>query len=101
MAQVSFGEAELLNDGWRFLRADSAWNIAETPDMKAPDYDDAQWRRVRLPHDWSVELPMSPDKGSCQGYLPGGIGWYRRHLELKPADGEVVYIYFEGVYNHA
>lgn len=79
-AQVSFGKAERLNDGWLFLRADSAWNIFETPDMKNADYDDRRWRRVTLPHDWGVELPMSPDKGSCQGYLPGGTGWYRKSL---------------------
>jgi len=101
---VSFGEAELLNDGWRFLRTDSAWNIAESPDMKHSDYDDSQWRRVTLPHDWSVELPMSPDKGSCQGYLPGGIGWYRKTLPdvlTEQTDGRLTFVYFEGVYNHS
>ena len=115
-AQVSFGKAELLNDDWRFLRVDSAWNNFETADMKLPDYDDSRWRRVTLPHDWGVELPMSPDKGSCQGYLPGGIGWYRRSLPLPPSKergnskapspfgegGERgFYIYFEGVYNYS
>ena len=69
-AQVSFGNAERLNDNWLFLRADSSWNIYESPNMRRPDFDDARWRRITLPHDWGVELPMSPDKGSCQGYLP-------------------------------
>ena len=103
LAQVSFGHAERLNDNWLFLRADSCWNIYESPDMKNVEFDDARWRRTTLPHDWGVELPMSPDKGSCQGYLPGGIGWYRRHLTLTPgaADDQRCYIYFEGVYNHS
>ena len=113
-AQVSFGHSQLLNDGWLFLRADSAWNIYESPDMKNPDYDDSQWRRVTLPHDWGVELPMSPDKGSCQGYLTGGTGWYRKHLTITGnTDGANMqshqegasdlrhYVYFEGVYNHS
>jgi len=115
-AQVSFGKAELLNDDWRFMRVDSAWNNFETADMKMPDFDDSRWRRVTLPHDWGVELPMSPDKGSCQGYLPGGIGWYRRSLPLTPSkkrgDSKATspfgeggergfYIYFEGVYNYS
>ena len=56
-AQVSFGSAERFNEGWLFLRADSAWNIFESPDMKNIDYDDSRWRRVTLPHDWGVELP--------------------------------------------
>ena len=101
VAQVSFGQAELIDDDWRFLRVDTAWNITESAEMNRNDYDDSQWRRLSLPHDWSVELPMSPDKGSCQGYLPGGIGWYRRHLTLQPREGEVAYIYFEGAYNHS
>ena len=103
-AQVSFGHAERLNDNWLFLRADSSWNIYESPRMKEVGFDDSRWRHVALPHDWGVELPMSPDKGSCQGYLPGGIGWYRKHLQLTPGDGEDgkrCYIYFEGVYNHS
>ena len=86
-AQVSFGEATLLDDGWRFLRVDSAWNIVESPDMAQPSYDDTRWRQVQLPHDWGIELPMSPDKASCQGYLPGGIGWYRRLLLTPPSEG--------------
>ena len=102
-AQVSFGRAEKLNDDWRFLRVDSAWNIFESPDMKNIDYDDSHWRRVTLPHDWGVEQPMSPDKGSCQGYLPGGIGWYRRSIKAGAVWGASgrQYIYFEGVYNHS
>ena len=101
-AQVSFGHATKLNDGWRFLRADTCWNISETPQMKDAGYDDSRWRRVSLPHDWGVELPMSPDKGSCQGYLPGGIAWYRKTLPLQSEGaGGRLYIYFEGVYNHS
>ena len=115
-AQVSFGRAEKLNEGWRFLRVDSTWNIHETlrtgerlsgqaPDMRDVDFDDSRWRPVTLPHDWGVELPMSPDKGSCQGYLPGGIGWYRTSLPASlvesAGDAKSVFIYFEGVYNYS
>jgi len=102
-AQVSFGKAEKMNDGWRFQRVDSAWNVFETPDMKNPEYDDSRWRRVTLPHDWSSELPMSPDKGSCQGYLPGGIGWYRKVLPstLHSSPSTHHYVYFEGAYNYS
>ncbi len=33
---------------WRFLRADA-------PGAEAPDFDDADWRALDLPHDWSIE----------------------------------------------
>jgi len=96
-AQPSFGQASRLNDGWLFRLADDSAAVAR-------DYDDSRWQRVRLPHDWGVTLPMSPDAGSCQGYLPGGIGWYRYHLTptaAELADGQRLYVYFEGVYNRS
>ena len=101
-AQVSFGNARLLNDDWRFLRIDSTQHIYEQPSMKEASFDDTAWRRLSLPHDWSIEQPMSPDKGSCQGYLPGGIGWYRRVLPIQAVEaGQRLFIYFEGAYNYS
>ena len=101
-SQVSFGKAEKLNEDWRFLRIDSCWNIHETPDMRNVDFDDSRWRRVTLPHDWGIELSMSPDKGSCQGYLPGGVAWYRKDLSSQVLPSATrLFIYFEGVYNHS
>ena len=45
---------------------------------------------------------LSPTLASCTGFLPGGIGWYRKTIDI-PADkqGEKVYLYFEGVYNRS
>ena len=101
-SQVSFGKAEKLNEDWRFLRIDSCWNIHETPDMRNVDFDDSRWRRITLPHDWGIELSMSPAKGSCQGYLPGGVAWYRKDLSSQVLPSATrLFIYFEGVYNHS
>lgn len=92
LAQVSFGDAININEDWTFSRGDH-------PEAAQPEFNDSRWRRLDLPHDWSVEGPYSPDLASCTGYLPGGIGWYRKNLEI-PADmsSKKVYIYFEGVY---
>ncbi len=97
LAQTSFGNAQPLNDEWRF-------HLADDSAARNNDYDDRRWLRVDLPHDWGVSQPMSPDAGSCQGYLHGGIGWYRRHLTPSAADldgGRRIFIYFEGVYNRS
>ena len=92
VSPTSFGGASLLTDDWVFqLGDDSA--------AASPTFDDSKWQHVQLPHDWSVRQPMSPDRGSCQGYLPGGIGWYRRHFTASPT--ERLYVYFEGVYNRS
>jgi beta-galactosidase len=37
-----------LNDDWRFLRGDAIG-------AEQPQFDDSPWRRVDLPHDWSIE----------------------------------------------
>lgn len=92
-AQVAFGDAAKFNDGWLFrLTDDSA--IVRT------DYDDSEWRKLSLPHDWSIEGQLSPTLASCTGYLPGGIGWYRKHFRVED-NATRHYIYFEGVYNRS
>ncbi len=92
-AQVAFGNAQLFNDDWLFLLADDSL-------AARAEYDDTKWRRLSLPHDWSVEHHPSPSLASCTGYLPGGIGWYRKHFTVTDAN-EHHYIYFEGVYNRS
>jgi beta-galactosidase len=65
-----------------------------------PEFIDASWRTVNVPHDWSIEGPFSPDYGSGNGFVPGGIGWYRKHFRLDPADKDkLVAIEFDGVYD--
>lgn len=92
-AQVSFGDARRFNDGWLFSLADDSAAVA-------PAYNDSTWRRLELPHDWSIEQPYSPYLASCTGYLPGGIGWYRKHFTVEDSAAKH-YIYFEGVYNRS
>ena len=41
------------NSGWAFLRADA-------PGAESPAFNDSSWRRLDLPHDWSIEdLPST------------------------------------------
>ena len=75
IAQSGFGKARLINDGWLN-------QLKDEPAASNPGFDDSKWRKLDLPHDWSIEAPMSPALASCTGYLPGGIGWYRKTLEI-------------------
>ena len=52
----------------------------------SPDYDDASWKHVNLPHDWAVEQRFDENANISQGYRQRGIGWYRRHFRLDPGD---------------
>ena len=84
-----------LDEDWRFSRGDFAAAMA-------PGFDDAAWRQVKVPHDWSSEGPFSAEYGSGNGYAPGGVGWYRKHFKLDAADtNRLVAVEFDGVYDHA
>ena len=93
-AQTSFGNSSLFNDGWTFV-------LGDVEGASSQDFDDSRWSRVQLPHDWSVKGTLSPDNASCTGYLPAGIGWYRKHFNAGRIPQGKVYIYFEGVYNRS
>ena len=94
MAQ-GFGEQQLLKENWHFHLGDLKYGGIET-------LDDSKWETVTVPHDWSVEQNASPALASCTGYLPGGVAWYRRNIEVPASrKGEKVYIYFGGVYNNS
>jgi beta-galactosidase/beta-glucuronidase len=66
------------------------------------NFPDDCWHNLDLPHDWSIEGPFDPKWASGTGYLPGGIGWYRKHFTLdKFYAGKKVFVYFEGVYSNS
>src|SRR5579875_1327375 len=73
-------------------------------DAYQPDFDDGRWRVLDVPHDWSIEL-APVDAGytaSGSGFLPGGLGWYRKTFTL-PAwmSGQRISVEFDGVYMNA
>ncbi|MBS1857406.1 MAG: DUF4982 domain-containing protein [Acidobacteria bacterium] len=77
---------------WRFHKGDAKG-------AEIPGFADRDWRRVDLPHDWSIEGPYSADNASGTGYLPGGIGWYRKQFPLAAGlRGSRVFVEFDGVY---
>jgi beta-galactosidase len=85
---------ENFDAGWLFAKADPAG-------AEAPGFDDSGWRRLDLPHDWSVEGPFDPAApgGAPGGYLPCGTGWYRKSFRLPPgSDARRVFIEFDGIY---
>ena len=93
-AQQSDRQKLLMDFDWKFQLGDSS-------NAYAVDFDDSQWRSLDVPHDWSVEGEFSEDApgGGRVGYLPTGIGWYRKTFQLPAtAKGKKVWIEFDGVY---
>ncbi len=78
--------------GWKF-------HLGDAGGAEQPAADDSGWRKVNLPHDWSIEGPYSATNASGTGFLPGGIGWYRKTFQLDEAlRGRRVWLAFDGVY---
>lgn len=82
---------------------DSDWRFSLGDDSLASQvkYDDSRWRRLTLPHDWSIEQPFDRNApaGGDGGYLPCGTGWYRKAFAIPATDkGRQLWLFFEGVY---
>jgi beta-galactosidase len=95
-AQTGFVRTRPFNDGWKFFLGDAP--AAE------PSFNDDSWRKLKLPHDWSIELPFDSTSptGTGGGALRGGIGWYRKTFTLPAAEkGRRIAILFDGVYRNS
>lgn len=92
----SFNREMDFNFGWQFSLTNDTTLPASIP------FDDKGWRKVNLPHDWSVELSFDSTLEGCTGYLPGGVGVYQKHFETPASSKEAsTFILFDGVYNNA
>ncbi len=84
-----------INRDWRFELSD----VAQAAQL---DYDDSAWRMLDLPHDWAFENGYSEEGAQADrgGYAMGGIGWYRKELQLskEEIEGRYIFIDFDGVY---
>ncbi|MDB4920392.1 glycoside hydrolase family 2 TIM barrel-domain containing protein [Mucilaginibacter sp.] len=90
----------LFDDNWSFYRGGALSAENES-------YDDAKWKRVDLPHDWSIEdLPgtSSPFTQNAisqvgGGFTIGGTAWYRKTFTVPTTQkGKRLIIQFDGVY---
>ncbi len=110
------------DEDWRFHHGDATG-------AEMPGFDDASWRKLDLPHDWSIEdLPPTPasngenslaDECLCPseigpfsrtrsegrasvGWFVGGIAWYRKTFDspVHAANGRSE-LRFDGVFMNA
>ncbi len=84
------------------MDADWLFSRGDFPSGSMPALDDSGWRKLNLPHDWSIEGPFDASLGSATGYAPGGIAWYRKHFKLdSDHKGDAVAVEFDGIYNNS
>lgn len=79
------------NESWLFFNE-------EAEGAEQATFNDSDWRKLSLPHDWAIEGPFDIKYNARCGGLPfHGTGWYRKHFKMDAAaKGKVVRIEFEG-----
>jgi len=111
VAVTSPRQTQLFDRNWKFF-------LGDAPGANQPDFDDSSWRRLDLPHDWSIEGPSNPDPAKRNGmdgpfdknspankgggYLNGGIGWYRKTFALPDSAKDQRHtLLFDGAYENS
>ena len=88
---------ENFNSNWRFF-------LGQVADAEKSDFNDAAWRQLNLPHDWSIEGEFSEQNPATPGggALPGGLGWYRKTFKIPESNkGKKIFVEFDGVYRNS
>lgn len=60
------------NRDWRFLKT-------EAEGAQRPDFEDADWRLLDVPHEWSIEGPFDPKINPHSGRVHGP------HVRVQPS----------------
>jgi len=94
------GQTVLFDSDWKF-------HLGGAQYAEQPGFDDSLWRKVDLPHDWSIEdlpgttSPFNRDAISqvSGGFTTGGTGWYRKTFILpEEQKNKRFVVLFEGIY---
>jgi len=95
----------LFDSGCLFYRGDAMG-------AELSNFNDKDWRRLDLPHDWSIEdVPVSEDNLAIgpfskkspgtfnTGYFMSGKGWYRKHFRLSKQEMQMqISVSFDGIF---
>lgn len=103
---ISFSLLQAHAQSRRTFDFNSNWKFYSGNDSTATNssYNDAHWRTLTLPHDWSIEQSFDEKAPATTqgGALPGGIGWYRKTFTLPVnPDDKNVFIEFDGIYRNS
>lgn len=103
LESCSFAKGNIVPSGRISYDFDLNWKFKLGDDAAASkiDFKDDGWRTLNVPHDWSIEGEYDKDNpsGVRGGFLPTGIGWYRKAFNwLSEWENKKISIVFDGVY---
>jgi beta-galactosidase len=85
------------NKDWKFYLGNDSL-------ASQPAYNDTAWRKLSLPHDWSIEGDFNRNAPATTqaAALPTGIGWYRKTFVLPASvNNKMVSVEFDGIYRNS
>lgn len=82
------------NHNWKF-------NLGDVPTAQYKAYSDSEWKKIDLPHDFSIEQDFTNSGTEVEsGNLPGGTGWYRKMFTMPEGiRGKRIILNFDGAYS--
>jgi beta-galactosidase len=101
----SGGQGGITDVNEKVITNDTTINYKDANSYKV--FYPADWKQVNLPHDWAVEGNFVHDdlmgnQPGVSGYLPTGIGFYRKEFEIPEADkGKKISIEFDGIFRNS
>ena len=84
------------NKDWLFKKGDPL-------NASALDFQDADWRKLDVPHDWAIEGPFDNKYNARTGGLPiHGVAWYRKHFTIDSKNkNKKISIEFDGAMDNS
>lgn len=85
---------QLFNFDWKF-------KAGEIPNAESLTFDDSDWRKLDLPHDFQFEQPWDSTANRGRGFKALGVGWYRKAFNADANwAGKKILLDFEGIMLH-
>lgn len=85
---------KLFNFGWKF-------KAGEIVNAEQLAFDDNNWRKLDLPHDFQIEQPWDKTASKGRGFKTMQTGWYRKTFKADTKwTGKQVLLDFEGIMLH-
>ena len=82
---------QLFNFDWKFKAGDIS-------NAQSQSFDDSDWRKLDLPHDFQFEQPWDKEASRGRGFKAMGIGWYRKTFKADASwKGKRILLDFEGI----
>ncbi len=82
---------QIFNFDWKF-------KMGEQTNAEKTQYNDSDWLKLDLPHDFQINEPWDETAGGARGFKKMSIGWYRKSFKADPNwIGRRIILDFEGI----